>query len=180
MIAGMNAISPAETFLLPRALFSRAEDAVNAWRGRCLHAYARAEAEVTDTLILLSQQSDRGARVRRPPLVGPRFDALTAMIEPGAPFGAEGKKAAAALASFRDYDDLRKALCHGVGSVTLDCKGRWTLVLQLTSLRAQKAELIVRVVEEEHAARIAADITKAAQRLCALLENLRAHLLLKA
>lgn len=50
---------------------------VNAWRGRCLASFARAEHAVTEALITLSATD---ASIPLPLLVGQRYEALMAAV----------------------------------------------------------------------------------------------------
>jgi hypothetical protein len=161
---------------LPREPFDHARHAVNAWRGRCMDAFARAEAAVTEMLLILSGVEHRGAEVKLQHLVGQRFEGLAIALGAGGAFAAEGKAASAALGAFRVNEELRVLLCHGVGSITLDVQGRWTIVLRVLSLRGRKPARELRVFEEAEAAALASELCAASQKLCSQLGNLRARL----
>ena len=62
--------------------FGPATEAINAWRGRCLMLFARAEASVSEALVM--KAGDPG-KPMLPLLVGQRFAALEKRL-------AEGKK----------------------------------------------------------------------------------------
>src|SRR5688572_4240247 len=102
----MNAISSIET-VLPRAPFEAARDATAAWRGRCLDVFARSEAAVTETLLVLAAVDRRGTSLKLPHLVGQRYDALSSAICAGGAFADEGKAALEPLAGFRKHDAFR-------------------------------------------------------------------------
>ena len=159
--------NPAET-----VVWANVHERVNAWRGRCLNAFARAEYGVSEALDRLSRDGTHGASVKLPHLVGQRFEALAAAIGPEGPFASEGAQAFAALRTFREHDVVRAPLCHGLGKITVDQSGRWTLVVRMTSFKARRAERSTFVWEEDEAKRVADRIHSDAQRLQAKLARL--------
>jgi hypothetical protein len=172
----MNAITLAIDPGRPREPFSRATDRVNAWRGRCLESFSRAESAVTETLAALSQVNGRGVNVRLPHLIGQRFEALKEAIVTGGPFEAEGGAALPALEWFHSHADRRAALCHGVGQVTLDRRERWTLLLRVTTFRAKSLSYATIAMTKDEATQTLADIRQSSQRLCANLTTVRARI----
>lgn len=171
----MNAITLAIDSSLPAEPFVRATERVNAWRGRCLDAFSRAELAVTEGLAALSQVEGRGANVHLPHLIGQRFESLTELFAGGGAFEIEGSPALPELKSFRGHTDLRTALCHGVGRVTLDRRERWTLVLRVTTFRTKSLSHSVFAVTEDEATAVLVDVRQASQRLCAKLATVRAR-----
>lgn len=170
----MNAFSPIAPTDLPAEPFADATARVNGWRGACIDAFVRAEAAATECLAVLAGVEDRGILVRLPHLVGQRFDALHAMIGVGRPFETEGRPAAAALERFRQHDDLRSTLCHGVGHVTLDRRGCWTVVLRVAVLRTRRLDRSVQVFTEKEAELTRSTVTAASRDLCSRLGQVRA------
>jgi hypothetical protein len=166
----MNAIGPIET-AFPREPFDAARDAVTAWRGRCLDLFSRSEAAVTETLLLLAASKPRGEAIKLPHLVGQRYDELAAAIGPGGPFAEDGKAAAKALAGFRQHDDLRTNIGHGVFTVTLDRHGTWHLVIRLLALRSGRELRDVLVMEQREAAEILTRLERDASRLRSILRE---------
>lgn len=124
---------------LPSQPFDHAIYEVNEWRGRCLHAFSRAETAVTECLITLSTIKGRGDQVKLPHLIGQRFEALATVVAAGGSFEKEGRGTATALSAFREFDRYRSPLCHGLGEVTLGKGGQWTLVLRVLTLRSGRA-----------------------------------------
>lgn len=141
--------------------------AANAWRGRCLDKFARSEAAVSETLLVLANTSGRGAAVKLPHLVGQRFEELATLIGPTGAFALEGKASAAALLTFRPHEGLRASLAHGVGKVVLDQKGSWLLVLRTLTFRSKQPERTVLVIEQNEADEIVKSLQTAGQRLVA-------------
>ncbi|MDB5581539.1 MAG: hypothetical protein JWR80_6715 [Bradyrhizobium sp.] len=170
----MTAPAPNLVPALPQQPFDAASDGVNAWRGRCLDAFARAEAAITECLVSLSEPEKSGKAVRMPHLVGQRMEALShALAAIGTP-GPDVLHAQTALAALRDHDGLRTMLCHGVGNITLDRNGRWTVVLRLTALRARRVVRDMLTLTEQEAADRRDDLVKASKILCARLGQVRA------
>ncbi len=158
---------------LPPEPFDAARDEVNAWRGRCLDAFARAEEAVTETLLVLAD-TGRGKAIRLQHLVGQRFDELTTALGEGGAFAGVDKAAALALAAFREHDDLRAFLCHGVAKVTLDKHGCWMVVMRVVTLRTRKAGRSRRALQEDEAGRLVVELAKVSRKLCSQLGQLRA------
>ncbi|MBY8823847.1 hypothetical protein [Sphingomonas colocasiae] len=168
----MNAQTKIEPALPPEP-FDAARDKVNALRGRCMDAFARAEEAVTETLLVMAE-TERGKAIRLQHLVGQRFDELNTALGEGGAFAGEGKAASATLAAFRQHDDLRAFLCHGVAKVTLDKHGRWTVVMRVLALRARKAARTHRAMEQDEVAQLADQLAKASRKLCSQLGDLQA------
>lgn len=149
----MNAIAPVEA-ALSRAPFEAARDAAAAWRGRCLDLFARSEAAVSETLLVLALVEGRGASIKLPHLVGQRYDALATAIDPDGAFAGEGEAAAKAMTQFRKHDTLRTCLSHGVFTVTLDHRGRWHLVARVLAFRAGRETRDLFATEQDEAVRL--------------------------
>lgn len=161
---------------LPPQPFHEATARVNEWRGACMDAFVRAEAATTECLAVLAEVPDRGILVRLPHLVGQRLDALQAMIGAGCPFETEGRAAATALERFREHDDLRSTLCHGLAQVTLDRRGCWTVVLRVAVLRTRRLARSVQVFTEADAELKRSAVAAASRDLCSRLGQVRAAL----
>lgn len=146
-------------------VWASVHEAVNAWRGRCLNAFSRAEYAVSEALDRLAQDAERGALVKLPHLVGQRFEALAAAIAPDGPFGDGAATVLKTLQAFRDHDSVRAPLCHGLGKISVDQAGRWTLVVRMTSFKNRRAERTMFVWEEEESRHLADRIHADAQRL---------------
>lgn len=168
-------IAPIEA-ALPRAPFEAARDAAAAWRGRCLDLFARSEAAVTETLLVLAAVEGRGAAIKLPHLAGQRYDALATAVGPAGTFAEEGKAAAEAVMRFRKHDELRTRLAHGIFTVTLDHRGRWHLVARVLALRASREARDLFVTEEGEAVEILAVVEKDGSRLRSTLGQLRQRL----
>lgn len=168
----MNAISSSET-ALPRIPFDAARDAAAAWRGRCLDVFARSEAAVSETLLVLAAIEGRGASLKLPHLVGQRYDALAHATGPDGPFADEGAAAAQAIARFRQLDGFRTQISHGVFTVTLDHQGRWHLVSRVLALRTGRASRDLFVKEQTEAAASLETLERDGSRLRSVLGQLR-------
>lgn len=114
--------------------------------------FARAEAAVSEALLLLSGVSGRGDAVTLPHLVGQRFAALSELVSDNGAFAMEGKGVAKSLAEWGVHQTLRTLLCHGMATVTVDHRGRWHLVLKMLTFRSGEAVRESLVLDEEDAA----------------------------
>lgn len=168
----MNAISSIET-ALPRLPFEAARDAAATWRGRCLDVFARSEAAITETLLVLAAVKGRGASLKLPHLVGQRYDALANAVGAGGAFADEGTAAAQAVAEFRKHDGFRTQISHGVFTVTLDHRGQWHLVCRVLALRTGSASRDLLVTDQTEAAAILVLLEKDGSRLRSVLGQLR-------
>lgn len=171
----MNAIGPALS-ALPIEPFAIATSGVNEWRGRCLDAFSRAEAAVTECLAVMSACPGRGSGVRLPHLVGERLASLTTLVDADGAFASEGAAVAASLAQFRAHDRLRTMLCHGTATVTLDPRGRWTAVFRLVALRSGRVTRDTLALTEAEAAELQRQLSADARRLCSQVGQIRAKL----
>ncbi|MER8917690.1 hypothetical protein NKI32_28230 [Mesorhizobium sp. M0761] len=147
--------------------------AANAWRGRCLDMFARSEAAVSETLLLLANAPKGDAVVKLPHLVGQRFEELATLMGPTGAFASKGKASAAALLAFREHEGLRSSLAHGVGKVVLDRQGNWLLVLRTLAFRSKQPQRTVLVIEQNEADQIVKSLQTTGGRLVSDLANLR-------
>lgn len=152
--------------------WAQATSEVNAWRGACLQCFARAEAAVTETLLLLSAIGGRGGAVQLRHLTGQRLEDIAQAIGPGGPFAAEGGVAHEALASFRTYEALRAHLAHDVARVALERNGTWVVVLRHLEIRSRTAHRRTVAFEEAEAGATLADLKRKTQQLDSALTNL--------
>lgn len=168
----MNAISTIEPSI-PRAQFEAARDAAATWRGRCLEVFARSEAAVTETLLILAQVDKRGASLKLPHLVGQRYDALSNAIGPDGAFADEGKAVVEPLSKFRSHDSLRTQISHGVFTVTLDHRGQWHLASRVLALRTGRANRDLFVTDQAGSDELLKSLEKDGGRLRSALGQLR-------
>ncbi len=157
------------------ATWLAAHDGVNAWRGACMQCFAHAEAAVTETLLVLHGVEGRGRTVRLRHLVGQRLADLAAAIDPNGPFEAEGKSASMALEQFREHEDLRNLLGHGVAKVTLEKRRSWVIIFQHLSIKAQAPGRERRVFEQSEAKSVLEELQRKSRKVCSTLGSLRAH-----
>lgn len=167
----MNALTPFPTSTLPREPFERAISEVNAWRGRCLDTFTRAEAAVTECLLALSVMPGRSSDIALPHLLGERFDALASAVSANGPFALKCTHTTPALSRFRKHAPLRNMLCHAVANVTLDQKGQWTLIFRLAALRSGRVVREVLVIREDEAGPLAAQVANEYRNLRSRLEK---------
>lgn len=161
---------------LPSEPFKAATARVNEWRGHTIHAFTRGETAVTDCLVALAEVKGRGSRISLPHLAGQRLEALSTAIRSGGPFEAEGGAAVPVLEEFRAQMELRNMLCHGAAQVTLDSKGRWTVVLRLVTFRSQRACREALVLTEAEAEEKRDRISRLSHQLCDRLAQTRSSL----
>lgn len=93
-LAGMNA----PVTIVAVDDFGLATNAVNTWRGRCLHSFTRAEVVVTETLAVLAQNTSRALV---PHLVGQRFEILAEALRKSG----DAPAALEAVEAFRTHGD---------------------------------------------------------------------------
>lgn len=147
--------------------------AANAWRGKAIQLFAQAELAVSEALVLLAATPGRGERVRMRRLVGQRFEDLAEALT-GA-FAEEGARAADALKTFRQHEELRPLLCHGAAKLAIDRNGRWLIVLKLIAFRARATEHVSRTIEEREADHLLTHISDDCRKLLSALQSLRSR-----
>jgi len=141
-------------------LFAPATETVNAWRGRCLASFARAEAAISVALVTL------GGPV--PLLVGQRQAALATRLRGRS----DALDACAALDAFGVHDPLRRFLCHGDSRVTLDRRGRWQASFTLLVPERDGVGRRFLLIDEAEATALASALARDRQRLVCALERL--------
>ena len=167
----MNAVTPTIADPGPRLcdVHRSAVDRANAWRGRCIDTLAQGEAAVTDCLLRMVNDADRGAKVKAERLLGQRLQSLANAIDPNGPFAADGKGAVSKLKDFREHEALRTMLCHGKGKVLVDCSGRWSLFLVNVEITNRKPTRHERIIHEVDADTLAGALKRISQQLCSVL-----------
>ena len=130
-----------------------ATERANAWRGRCLNLFCRAERLISEDLARTS------AADKLPLLLSQRLARLAKASEEQSP-------RLKALIAFDALLDLRNAVAHGEGSIFIDTKGQWLLLLEYRS----RTGLIERAIRETHSKALHTEIHKAVQRLEAYLK----------
>ena len=149
---------------------------VNCWRGECLQSFAQSETAVTETLLLLNAVPVRGASVKLPHLIGQRFEALKLATGPEGIFASEGAKAHDAISTYMLSEKIRAFLCHGIAKVMLERSGRWTVIFDLTTLRAKKCDCTRLAVTQAEAIETLQEIKRCGSKLKTELGNLRKQL----
>ena len=127
---------------------------------------------MTECLLALALVPGRGKKVAVLRLVGQRYDALASALDNGGPFAAEAGNALATMAELRRWDDVRIALCHGVGETKLDAQRRWSLTLDVTDLKSGIASRHYITINEDHAERLWIALSRLVQRLSSQLSHL--------
>ena len=157
---------------LPPDPFRCAEREVNEWRGRCMHAFARAEACVSECLLALSKAPGGEQDMLLAHLAGQKYEALSRILS------AKGvhQKLLASLTEFRRYDGKRAALCHGCSRVTLAPDGDWTVVFRLLTFRSGAESREIVVFEKDEAGSFCEELSRKSQSLCAQLQRLQISL----
>ena len=154
--------------------WAAATDAANAWRGEAIQLFAKAELAVSETLRALGEQPGKGAKVRLRRLVGQRFEDLATALSD---LDSERRaRASGSLARFRDLEEVRPYLCHGVAKVALDRRGFWIAILKLVDLRASRVSVHTRSFEEREARVLIEDLSKRTRDLLAALQSVRSKL----
>jgi hypothetical protein len=146
--------------------------AVNAWHGQSLQYFARAELAATETLLALALVPDRGASIRLRHLIGQRLEDLQTALCVQGPFGDIGQKACTALADFRQHEELRQFLCHGVVKLTLEQNGQWVVLLKMLSIRSGKEDRRALTIEQCDGDLLLAHLKKRTRKLEAALQSL--------
>lgn len=148
----------------------------NAWRGQCLHVFAKSETAVTEALATLAGVPDRGKGIKLPHLVGQRFEALAEALRPDGRFAAEGSRTRLLAAAVQQHLPVRAALSHGVGRISIDRSARWTMVLHVTGLKGHGLTRELSVIEERDGQTLLHELSTTMQQLCDAVGKLKATL----
>lgn len=138
--------------------FGVATNAVNTWRGRCMHSFTRAEVVVTETLAVLAQTTSSALL---PHLVGQRFEILAEALRKSG----DAPAALEAVEAFRAHGELRNMLCHGDCKVTIDRNGGWQATFTMITLRRGAVERRFLMIDPEEAKAVAHMLSRDQQRL---------------
>lgn len=144
----------------------RALAAAHGWRGEMIDLFARAEAEINETLLAIGCASNE-------PMVGARKARLAKAVAVGGPHAVSGMHVRRELDRFSEHDSWRCALCHGQGQVLLDQQNRWVLVLRIGRLQGEGIERSVAAVDEVEAGTLHATLRDQVARLGGQLRHLR-------
>ena len=95
---------------------------IEAWRGRCLNTFSRAERSVTETLETIFSN---GTKALLEPLAGQRLNTLEKLA--GKYQATDAQKAAlvSALSGWRSLDVRRPFFSHGIATELIDRNGQW-------------------------------------------------------
>jgi hypothetical protein len=170
----MNAILPSDAAGSDRG-WEDACRSVNAWRGRGLHCFAQAESAVSETLLVLAADAERGKKVKLRGLIGQRFEDLAAAVGANGPFGAEGSSTARALSAFREHEALRPFLGHGLVKIALDRHNQWVILIKLLSFRGGKAIRSSLALDQREGAALLTELKARTEALASALHSLRAR-----
>jgi len=170
----MNALSP-----IPTATpldWDAAYRSANAFRGHAIELFARAEVEVSETLLLLSTLPVPCNGVQLRHLIGQRFEDLRTALGSNGELADGGCKALAAMEVFRPFEPLRSILCHGQGRLSIDRAGRWVLQLRVLTFKGQQAERSSHVFDEREADKLLRSMRFALADMAGALQSLRSRL----
>jgi hypothetical protein len=171
----MNAILPVEAASGGDA-WERAVRSANAWRGQALQCFAQAETAVSESLLVLAADPERGEQVRLRRPIGQRFEDLASAVGAGGPFAAEGSRASQALSAFRQNEALRSFLCHGIVKVAIDRNEEWVVLIKTLSFLGRKPERSTLALDEREAKALLAKMKALGRSLASALQSLRARI----
>ncbi len=110
---------------------------IEAWRGRCLNTFARAEKAVTETL---TKVREREPKISLEPLAGQRLSALDKLAGEHSTTCAQKAALISALSDWRSLDVKRPFFSHGI-MTELTCRtGQWHVQLDFIAIRKGVSE----------------------------------------
>jgi len=113
----MSVLEPAN--LRPHDL---AKTEIDAWRGRCLNTFSRAEKAVIKTLETMQSAN---TKLAIEPLAGQRLKTLEKLASSQSATDAQNAAVASALAEWRQLDLNRPFFSHGIVTELVDRQGKW-------------------------------------------------------
>jgi hypothetical protein len=99
---------------------------------------------------------------------------LAAAIGPAGPFEDAGKHALPERARFREnHEAFRTLVCHGTVKVTVECNGRWLLLIRTLSIRSRQPDRTMLALDQSEAETKLAALKRDGIKLASLLGQLR-------
>lgn len=105
---------------------------IEAWRGRCLNTFSRAEKAVTKTLSMI-RASDPKARLE--PLAGQRLNSLDKLASEEHATEAQKSALVAAISCWRAVDVKRPYFSHGIVTELIDRTGQWHVQIDFIAVK---------------------------------------------
>lgn len=105
---------------------------IDAWRGRCLNIFSRAEKAVIDSLV---EARSKFPERRLEPLSGQRLNSLQKVADEHHATDAQKAALDHSIVSWRQYDEKRPYFSHGVFTELLDRQGRWHVQMDFATVQ---------------------------------------------
>ncbi|MXP40226.1 hypothetical protein GRI75_01030 [Altererythrobacter soli] len=122
---------------LPPRPLDIAASQIDAWRGRCISLFARAESAVGRSLELAAVH---GNAVKLRHLGGQRLADLIALTEGCAGTAKQAESLRSALIQWKAVESHRTFFAYGVATALLNKKSHWYVVLDFTAYRGNSPE----------------------------------------
>lgn len=147
---------------------ARAE--IEAWRGRCLNVFSRAEKAVTDSL-LKARETDNTTRLE--PLAGQRLNALEKLVSEQRSTESQKNALVSALSSWRKHDEKRPYFSHGIMTELIDRTGQWHVRVDFIAVQKGACEPRRMMMSKSEAEEFEAGLHAAFKSLSGQLGQLR-------
>ena len=148
---------------------------IETWRGHCLDVFAKGERVVGQTLESLRLSAKGATTIKLRHLAGQRADDLAKHISDSGISAKQAKSVASALASWREFEERRNYLAHAVSTVTLDAKGGWFVLFDMTVYRSDQGAAQRWALGATEAAQFAHQLEASGKHLSAQLGQVRAR-----
>ena len=110
---------------------------IEAWRGRCLNVFSRAEKSVTESLV---KAREADAKIRLEPLAGQRLAALKNLVAEQPATESQNRAMTAALLLWQQHDEKRPFFSHGITTELIDRTGQWHVQIDFIVVQKSACE----------------------------------------
>ena len=121
---------------LPDKPHDQAKSKIETWRGHCLDLFARGERCIGQAFEAIFKGKSAPPNLKLRHLAGQRLDDLAKYFEANPPNGKLAKSIAQTLDAWQVHNESRTFLAHGCLTVTLDQRGKWFAVFDMTVYRS--------------------------------------------
>jgi len=150
-----------------------ARAAIESWRGRCIDLFARGEKVIGQTLEAIRAAAKEPTTVKLRHLAGQRSEDISRQLR-GLKFPAkQSNKLVEAVTGWRVFEAKRVFFAHATMTVTLDSKGKWFAVFDMTVYRSDQPQRERWVVSECEANEFANFLDASWKQLSAQLGQVR-------
>ncbi|MEO6040698.1 MAG: hypothetical protein ABIP41_02245 [Croceibacterium sp.] len=143
---------------------------IAAWRGRCIDVFAKGERAVGQVLELANAK-DGSIKIRH--LAGQRMADVEEIVDKMTATASQQQAARDAIGNWKDAENKRAFIAHGISTPLLDRNGYWYVHLDFVAYRGSRCEARRWSVSGSEAVEFEASLTEAFKGLATQLGQVR-------